>query len=296
VIFINVLFPIFAVFIIGYFIRKKFDIPINPLSQLAFLIFLPTLVFRSLYEVDIQGDLKNIIIFQVYLTIITIGLLVVLGKLRKDSPKMLNAILLTTLFVNAGNYGGPFNLFAFGEEGFQLAIAHWVVQVIIMNTLGIYIANRDGSSLKESIIGVLKMPIVYAAILGISFQALKLELPMFLFRPIDLLSDATIPIVMILLGMQIAQVKFAKKWGPISYGTILKLFITPLIAFIIVNYFMNVDPFLGKILIIQSAMPPAILTTLIATKYDCESEVVSGITILSTILSIITLPVLLILL
>jgi malate permease and related proteins len=53
--------------------------------------------------------------------------------------------MLSTIFMNAGNYGGPFILFAFGEVAFQLAIAYWVIQSILMNTLGVFIADKQGT-------------------------------------------------------------------------------------------------------------------------------------------------------
>ncbi|ARK29805.1 AEC family transporter [Halalkalibacter krulwichiae] len=293
---VEVVFPVFAIFFAGFVLRKKFGLQIDSLSQTAFYLLLPCLVFRTLYEVDIKGDLKNIIIFQFFLMLFLAALVLLIGKLRKQTAQMTNGLLLSTIFMNAGNYGGPFILFALGEVAFQLAIAYWVIQTILMNTLGVFIANKQGTTLKATLIVTLKMPIVYAAILGIGLQLLELTIPMFLFQPVDMLATATIPIIMLLLGMQLANVTFTKAWSVINYGIILRLVISPVLAFLIVQFIMNVDGLLSNVLILQAAMPSAVVMTLIATKYYCEPEAVSGITLITTIVSMITLPLILFLL
>jgi predicted permease len=293
---VEVVFPVFAIFFAGYILKKKFKFSTDSLSQTAFYLLLPCLVFRTLYEVDIKGDLKNIIIFQFFLMLFLTAIILIIGKVRKDSPQLINGLLLAVIFMNAGNYGGPFILFALGETAFQLAIAYWVIQTILMNTLGVFIANKQGTTLKDTLIVTFKMPIVYAAIVGLGCQLIEIEMPTFLYNPIDLLATATIPIIMLLLGMQIATVTFTKAWPAISYGLALRLIISPLLAFFIVKTFMNVDGLLSSVLILQAAMPSAVVATLIASKYHCEAEVVSGITLMTTLVSMGTLPLILYLL
>jgi predicted permease len=257
---------------------------------------LPCLVFRTLYQVDIQGDLKYIIILQVLLTTAMVIIIKTIAYLKKMSSQMESAILLGSVFMNSGNYGAAFCLFAFGQVGFQLAITFWVIQLILMNSLGVYFANRHQASIKKSMIVILRMPVVYAAVAGISFQLLNLEIPLFIYNPIDLLSNATIPLIMLLLGMQLAQVKLTKRWGAISLGVSLRLIISPLIAWLIVVYLLPVQGVLAKVLILEAAMPTAIVTTLLAAQNNTEPDVVSGITLSTTLFSMVTLSILLYLL
>lgn len=136
-IFINVVLPIFLIFAAGYVLQKKFDMQMKALSEIVFYLLLPCLVFRTLYHVDIQGDLKYIVIFQIMLTIALVIIIKIIAYVKKMPPKMESAILLAVVFMNSGNYGAAFNLFAFGEMGFQLAITYWVIQSILMNSLGV---------------------------------------------------------------------------------------------------------------------------------------------------------------
>lgn len=292
-IFINVVLPIFLIFAAGYLLQRKFDMQMKALSEIAFFLLLPCLVFRTLYQVDIQGDLRDIIILQLLLTFSMVIIIKTIAYFKKMLPQMESAILLGSVFMNSGNYGAAFCLFAFGQVGFELAVTFWVIQIILMNSLGVYFANRHRASIKKSLVVIFRMPVVYAAVAGIGFQLLNIEIPLFIYNPIDLLSNATIPLIMLLLGMQLAQVKLTKRWGAISLGVSLRLIISPLVAWVIVVYLLPVEGVLAKVLILEAAMPTAIVTTLLATQNNTEPDVVSGITLSTTILSMVTLSSLL---
>lgn len=292
-IFVEVVLPIFIIFAAGYILQKKFKMDDKPLSQTVFYLLLPALVFRILYQTDIQGDLKNIVIFQILLTISMVIIIKIIARLKKMSSQMESAMLLSGVFMNSGNYGAPFNYFAFGQAGFQLAITFWVFQSVLMNSLGVYFANSHNGGVRKSIEAVLKMPAVYAAALGVGIQLLGWQVPGFIFKPIDLLSNATLPLIMILLGMQLAKVKLTRRWSPLSLGIVLRLIISPIVAWAIVHYLLPVEGLLAKVLILEAAMPAAVIATLLAVQYDSEPEVVSGIALMTTALSMITLTVLL---
>ncbi|MFP3360538.1 AEC family transporter, partial [Planococcus sp. SIMBA_143] len=81
------------------------------------------------------------------------------------------AIILSSVFMNSGNYGVPIILFAYGEEGVHYAIIMMVIQSLLMNTVGLYYASKGSStathSLKDSLLKISRMPINHAVLLGI---------------------------------------------------------------------------------------------------------------------------------
>lgn len=292
-VFVNVLIPIFLVFSVGFLLQKRLDLQIKSLSQTVFYLLLPCLVFRTLYNSDLVGNLRTVIIFQLILTVILVCLVKAIVLFLKMPQKMEGALLLAVVFMNAGNYGLPFNLFAFGVSGFELAVTFYVFQSILMNSLGVYFASKHLGCIKESITAVLKLPILYAAMLGIGLQLLGLEMPAFIYKSVDLLSNATAPLIMLLLGMQLAQVKLNGNWGAVGLGVALRLIVSPLIAWVIIRFVFPVEGLLANVIVVESAMPPAVVMTLLAMQYDCEPDVVSAITFMSTIISIVTLSVIL---
>lgn len=295
-VFINVLVPVFLVFLAGYVLQKKLDLQMKSLSQTVFYLLLPCLVFRTLYNSDLLGNLKTVIIFQLILTVVLVCLVKAIVLILKMPQKIEGALLLAVVFMNAGNYGMPFNLFAFGVSGFELAVTFYVFQSILMNSLGVFFANKHLGCVKDSITAVLKLPILYAAVLGVGLQLLGLEMPGFIYKSVDLLSNATAPLIMLLLGMQLAQVKLNSNWGVVGLGVALRLIVSPLIAWFIIRFVFPVEGLLANVIVVESAMPSAVIMTLLAMQYDCEPDVVSAITFVSTILSIVTLSAILYLL
>jgi predicted permease len=291
-IFLNIVLPTFLVFLVGYFLMKKFQLDLQSFSKVTFYCFLPVLVFRTLYEADIKESIGIILLFEIILTFSLVGLVKLIVRLRKDTAKRESALILSSVFMNAGNYGAPIILFAFGDTGFQLAITFWVIQSVFMSSIGVYFAAKDETGVMESLKKVVRMPAIYAAILGLASGYFDIHYPLALTRPVELLANATIPILMLTLGMQLAKVKFNSNWEPISISLLIRLGVSPLLAWAIA-YFMGVEGLLFKVLILQAAMPAAVQTTLLSIQYDREPDIVSSVTLTGTILSTVTITVLL---
>ncbi len=294
---VNVVLPVFLVFAAGYLLQKKANPEIKTLSDAVFCVLLPCLVFRTLYAADLPGTLKTIALFQLVLTaslIVVVRLVVLLCRLSKGAE---SALLLTVVFMNAGNYGMPFNLFAFGPAGFELAVTFFVFQSVLMNSLGVWLASRHRFGSRRAFRSVLSLPVAWAGVAGAAWQLTGLAVPSFLFKTVDLLAGAATPLVMLLLGMQLARIRPSRLTpGPVVLGALLRLAVSPFIAFLLIRFVFPVEGLPAKILLVQSAMPTAVVTTLLAVQYEVEPETVSAITLATTLLSVLTLPLLLYLL
>jgi predicted permease len=291
-IFLTVVLPTSLIFLIGYVLMKQFQLDIQTLSKITFYCLLPILVFRTLYQANLKEEIGIIFLFELILMYLLILLVKIIVWVKKDSTKRESTLILSSVFMNSGNYGAPIILFAFGEKGFQLAITFWVIQSIFMNSFGVYFAAKDKDGLMQSLKTVSRMPAIYAAIIGLASGYFNVEYPLSLLRPVDLLANATIPILMLTLGMQLAKVKFNVNWEPVSLSIVLRLVISPLLAWGIVHLF-SIEGLLAKVLILEAAMPTAVVATLLAVQYDREPDIVSNATLTSTILSTVTLSVLL---
>jgi predicted permease len=86
---------------------------------------------------------------------------------------------LPTLFINAGNMGIPLALFAFGQEGMQRATLLYVIITFLQYSLGIYVLNRRGNWTE-----IFRLPLIYAAIAGISFNLAQIKIPELLLQPV----------------------------------------------------------------------------------------------------------------
>ncbi|MEB3102572.1 AEC family transporter [Ferviditalea candida] len=294
--FFQVMLPVLLIFLIGYTVQRWKRMNIRSISTVVIYILTPSLVFRTFYTADLNMQYLMMVLFALAL----LGALVLLNfiyvRLRKYPQSVESGLVLSTVFMNSGNYGAPILLFAYGKEAFTLSISLLVIHSVFMNFFGGYYANRSAKGIKSAFIAVFKLPSIYAAILALGFHFTGMKMPENIFSAIDLISSAAIPLVMLVLGFQLAEMKLTVlDWNKIIYGTIVRLVISPLIALALVSV-LPVEPLLRKVLIVTSAMPSAVMAVIYAIQFEAEPELVSSITFVSTLLSFVTITIILVIL
>ncbi|UCZ54833.1 AEC family transporter [Bacillus shivajii] len=294
--FIEVVFPVVLVFIIGYIVQAWKKVNLTPISVVTIYILIPALVLVTLYEKELSIDFFYIVLYAFIWLFLMIIITKLYSKLMKKDENTESGLILSTAFMNAGNYGVPIILFAFGEAGFAYAIIFMVTQTIIMTIFGVYYAAKGGTGVRTAINTVMKMPATYTLILVIILQIGDIRIPEPLFNPIELISQAAIPVTMLLLGMQLAGIKLNKlEWSNISFAVSLRLIISPILAFGVTSL-MPISSLMQTVLIIVSSMPTAATTTIYAIQFETKPHLVSSVTLISTICSVFTITFLLMLL
>jgi len=289
----QVVFPVFLVFSAGFAGQKIFGFQIRSLSTAALYLMLPALVFRIFYETRVSSTYLHILVYIALLCLSLIILVKIWARIKGYDSATTSALILATAFMNNGNMGIPIILFAFGEEGVRYAISIMVFHVIMMSTLGIYYAAKGRTDVRASMISVLKMPLVHAGVLGLVWQYFSLPVPENIFKTIQLVGDAAIPVIMLVLGMQLAEIRLLRiEWGKTGLALLTRLAISPMLAWGIV-LLLPVSSLLSKVMIVEAAMPTAAITTIYALQYDTRPELVSAVTLISSLLSMVTLSVLL---
>jgi len=202
------------------------------------------------------------------------------------------AVLLTTMFSNAGNYGLSLNLFAFGEKALAHASVYFVTMAILIYTLGVVIASLGSSSLSEAFVSLLKAPVVYAVVLALLFTEFGLRLPLPLDRTVNLLGDAAIPVLMVLMGVQLGRAKWDGQISALTVTNFMRLVIGPALA-LGLSLLFGLQGAARQAGISESAMPTAVINTVLATEFNVEPSFVSTVVFVSTLLSPITVTPLL---
>ena len=280
----EVIFPVFFVIGVGYYLGKK-----NPKFDTSFItvfagnIGTPAMIF---YTVTTTGITLNIFIHYFVYALIMIGGFALIGLillflLKKDLSMELPPLILP----NTGNMGIPICLFAYGTQGLGIASAVASVIILFHFTLGIFLAKK-----KFSLDVVIKSPPVYAIIVSVIFLFLKIETPLFLENTTFLLTYATIFLVLMSLGIALTKLKFSLKDSILL--SMCRVILGPIIAFTIIYYF-NLSGFAAGVLLIQSAMPSAILNYLVGSMYSPKKIVdsIASTIVISTLMSFITIPI-----
>ncbi|QUF66392.1 AEC family transporter [Bacillus atrophaeus] len=294
--FLLVLLPVFGIFAIGYIGQKTLGFDIQTLSKMSLYLMSPFLAFDTFYSNKLTMDYLYLFIFVLGLCLVLVLLVYFLSYFHKYHNQDRCAMILSSAFMNNGNYGTPVVLLVYGTAGLDVAVVLMVLQQLIMSTIGIYFAAKgspDDGGFKTVMNRVTRMPVAYGALLGAILQLVHISIPKELMTSIELVGNAAIPTIMIILGMQLALISFKNiEYRKISYSLLLKLMISPVIA-LGFTFILPVDDMTKQIMILVAAMPTAANTTLMAVQFNTKPEVVSSATFISTMLSIVTLPVLL---
>ncbi|MCO7174915.1 AEC family transporter [Sporolactobacillus kofuensis] len=292
-IFVDVILPVFFIFLSGFILQRIFKLDIKPISTLAVYLLVPFLVFDTFYTTPLNMSFFYIVITSTIIMVLLIIIGVVVCKCLHYSKSDMNAFLLSTIFPNSGNYGVPIILFAFGTQGVAYAMPLMIFHTLLMGFVGIYIAANGQGGAKRAIQTVLKQPMNYVILPAMLLQKFQFHIPVNFLKSIDLISNTTIPIIMVILGMQLANVTVTNmNWGRISWATCIRLIVSPVIAYSVCLLF-PIDPLLRNVIVVMAAMPSAANTTLYAIQFNAKPQFVSSCTLITTVISALSLDLLL---
>jgi len=193
----------------------------------------------------------------------------------------------TIVFPNVGNMGTPLCFFAFGEAGLTLALAFFAIYAILQFTVGVWIASGTGSLTQ-----VLKTPLVYAVGIALFLKISDIAVPKWIIGTTDLLGGFTIPLMLIALGVSLSSlsVKHLKLAFLLS---ILRLGVGFSVGVGLATLF-DLEGVERGVLILECSMPVAVFNYLIALRYDRPYGQIAGTILVSTLLTFVSLPLLLI--
>ncbi|HCZ06060.1 MAG TPA: hypothetical protein DHV12_02815 [Thermotogae bacterium] len=288
--FIDVVFPVFLIFVIGFllgYIFRKAELTL--VSKLALWLFAPVVSFT--FVNDNPASLKE-------LSMITVGYFIVVGivqlafwPFRKNLAFPASLVYFTLTYTNAGYYGYPVVVNTYGPEKLSIAVMFAFVIVLAMSTLGIYlISSSPISGIKNIFKTPYAMAFIFAAVLnslGLSYR----QLPDFLFKPLEMIDSSALPFLLIFVGLSLSRIKLKRaNLARLSILTLTKLFVVPLIALVVAK-FLRFPSDVAKVFVLEYAMPTGINASIIASEFNFEPEVVSSTVFATTLLSVVSLPI-----
>jgi len=281
----EVLFPVFFIVGIGYFLGKqKSDIDTTFITNYSANFGAPALFIFAITSSGVTYSVfsEYFIYSVIALTCFAITGIIFLFFMKKDISRELPPFFLP----NTGNMGIPICLFAYGSLGMGVAAAISSLVVLLHFTANIFLASK-----KFDIKIVLKSPSTYAVIISVLFLYYDMEMPKFAINTVMLLGYTMIVLILMSLGVSLTQMKvFSIRSSLISSTG--RVIVGPIIGFALIKVF-NLSGYAAGVLLIQSAMPSAILTYLIASMYSPKKIVdnISSMIVVSTLMSLITVPI-----
>jgi predicted permease len=297
--FSEVLLPVIVAVAFGYLLRRSFPLDARSLNRISLYGLTPCLVFVTLLRTDVAGGEATRLALQMILVMVVSTLCGFLAALllQLTGPQR-SGFVLTTTFMNSGNYGLSISRFAFGDIGFQYAVIGYLVQAILSQTLAVYIASAGRASRRAAVGLVFRLPLIYAVLIafGLRFLGIRLDenngsVAVGLFRGLRLLADAALPLLLLILGTQLANRQPVAAPRALALATIIRLLLSIPLAYTI-GRLISLSGLPLSVGIIQAAMPTAVNMIVLASEFDTWPEFVSNGVVLTTLGSLISLTLL----
>jgi len=284
---LNVVLPTFITIIIGYVVGRLVKIDMSGVIDIIFWVGLPALAFTSI----LSHQIVLIEAAQIFAAdvIVTFGCGLLAWLIFKIKREKHTGLYLPVMFPNTVNIPFPIISLAYGDSGLFAATLYYIPNVILIYSLGIFIAA--GRGWRENLINMLKVPTMYAAIIALLLNLNRIAVPALIMRPLDFIGSMVTPAVVLTLGYSLSRIKVTSiiTTGLASLG---RLGGGLAIGFLIV-YIFQMTGIIRSVVILMAAMPGAVNTYLIAAKYKNEPELVASVVFITTVVSLLLIPFLL---
>jgi len=282
---LQIVAPVFILAAIGFaWVRVGAEFRLQFVTRLTMNVAVPALIFSALARAQIDPDtLKALLGASVAAyAAVTVAIWAMLRLGGLDMRTFLGPLV----FGNTGNLGLPLAVFAFGEAGLGYAVVIFAVMVIYNFTAGIWFVSGIGSPAR-----VLREPIVIGTLLGALFMATGWSLPVWANNAIDLVAQMAIPLMLLTLGVAIARLS-APRFGQAVVLSVAKALLCLAAALGAGMAFGLSGATLG-VLALQLMTPVAVSSYMLADRFEADSGAVAGLVVVSTLLSVVALPLLL---
>jgi len=286
------LLPVFVIAGVGFLLARLVSVDVRTVSRLTFHALAPALVFNVLVTSTLDSvQSGRMALFYVLVTVSTAALARLAAIPLRLDRRALIAFMLVVVCSNSGNYGLPVALLAFGREALAYASVYFISSSIFSYTGGVLLAASGRRRVRDALLGIARVPAVYAAIAAAVMMSLGIQTPAVIIRPIGMLSDAALPMMVLVLGMQLERATMPERPMVVAVAVVLSLIVTPLAA-IGLAHVAGLEGAAFQAGVLQASMPTAVITTILALEFDVLPNFVTSVVCVATLLSPLTVTLL----
>lgn len=273
----------------GYLLKRRFDLHVGTLSSVVFNILSPCLVFSSLANSQLPaGELIDLVGFSI-LNIVAMGVLAfIVARLIKLERTDMATLLIVAMFVNGGNYGLTLLQLRYGEVGLSHGVVYYITSTVMVYTVGVLVASMGKASWRVTIKRMGRLPAVYAALLAIIVYSFNIPIPAPIMSGITITGNGAIPVMLLVLGMQMADMRPDDGARYIWPAIGLRLLVGPAVG-VLIAALIGLQGIGRASMIIESAMPTAVINLILGSEFGLPTTNVARIVVLSTLISPLTI-------
>lgn len=287
--------PLYFSVFLGFISTYKLKCDKETVAKILLFILAPLIVFNA--TMNVKLDMQTIFLpisFFTFSTILAFTLLFIFKKIYQDNTA--NLLAFSTSTGNTGNIGIPLAILFLNENAVDIFIFSILASILYQNSVGYYITAKGNFSAKESLKKVLKLPVIYAFMLGVILNLNRIQIPEIFTNYSDFLKGAYAILGMMLVGMGIEKFRSNNSFDIkfISFTLLIKFVLWPVATLIFIYFDKNFINFLNddfyKIMFLFSIVPLAGNTVTVATILNVKPEKMSMAVFISTIVSLFYIP------
>lgn len=289
---ITIVLPVFIVLVVGVCLGKVTKVNADDMSHTVMWVLLPALFFTSVVTADMDNSVfLGIIFLNVLLTgLYTLFSYVVCRFILHYDYKRFASITISSNITNCGIFCTPIAYYAFGADAVAITVLFGMMQNILVNSLDVFLASKGTVSVKQALMNVVKMPAIYAITIGVILKLNQIAIPKVVLNSTQLIGDAAIGMMLIALGIYIAQLDFSKvNIKLVSLISLGKFIFFPLIGIALIPLFYDWSSLAAKICLLCLFGPGPLVSIVISRLYDCDDDNIVDIGMLTT--CILTVPI-----
>lgn len=278
---VGVILPVFALVAAGYGYTRRYRPDFAETNQLNMTVFLPALILYAILSraEDFSGQLPLAIAGTVIIAVSGLLALPFCRLLKEDW----RTVVPPTMFNNAGNLAIPLMVLTFGEDALPAAVVLFLVQ-----TVGQFLVSPFLIGGRLSLLELLRMPMLQAALLGAVLVTTGIALPGPVMTTLEMAAAVGIPLLLVSLGARLATTSLRHWKLGAAIGVLCPA--TSVVVMLAITPWFALDSMQKGVLFIFAALPPAVMSYVIAEQFRQEPEKVASIVIVGTLMSALILP------
>jgi predicted permease len=277
---------IYIFIFVGYTAKHFFQERIDEKSlNLLSVYFLQAfLTFWGLLKRPIDSELLLAPLVYFLIVAIILALTFFLARRLFTDPKERSIASVAALIGNTGNLGIPIGIAVFGEESIPFTTLINLMNVFVVYTLGVFFYSRGHFSVKESIQNIFKLPPLWFALIALSFNYNRIELPVEIMNVLQMGAYASMVLQMIILGMYLQGVRLIHlNFRLILHVNLVKFVLLPALTLFILQ-FTPFSSMVKGIIFMELFMPLAVANVNLGSLYDCRPKDITALIFISSLL------------
>jgi malate permease and related proteins len=278
---LDIVLPVFAIVLLGFGYAKRVKPDMTYVNRISMNVLSPALIFSALTSRDFDLAEHSLLMIGTVAVVLGSGLIAwpVARALRADPRTFVPPMM----FNNCGNMGLPLAMLAFGPAGFPPMVSMFAISNLLQFTLGVWLIDH-----RARFANLLRNPMVWATFIGFACAIAKPALPLWLATAIKLVGDALIPMMLLSLGVRLADVRW-NEWRLGIVGGVLRP-VSGVVVAALVGRAMGLSTTQQGLLILFGCLPPAVLNFMVAEQFRQEPAKVASIVLIGNALAVAFVP------